>query len=207
MDPFDFDVGIIGGGPGGAATASYLAKAGLSCVLFEKELFPRPHVGESLVPSSTRVFKEIGFLEKMDQAGFPKKYGAAWTSEERRSMYEHGWEGLEPDCYADLRFEEREQPGVDRNYTFHVDRGKFDLMLLQHAQQLGATIYEGVRVQSVDFSMPSRPTRGRGRTVGTPCSWHRSSRCSSPPGRRPSSGGSGWQRPGRRPLPSRRGWP
>ena len=22
----------------------------------------------------------------------------------------------------------------DRNYTYHVDRGKFDLMLLQHAQ-------------------------------------------------------------------------
>ncbi len=157
MAHFDFDVGIIGGGPGGAATAAYLAKAGLSCVLFEKELFPRPHVGESLVPSSTRVFKEIGFIEKMDQAGFPKKYGAAWTSEDRRPMYEHGWDGLEPDCYADLRFEEREQPGVDRNYTFHVDRGKFDLMLLQHAQQLGATIYEGVRVQGVDFTTPSQP--------------------------------------------------
>src|SRR5260370_28263073 len=56
MSQFDFDVGIIGGGPAGAATAAYLAKAGLSCVVFERELFPRPHVGESLVPSSTRVF-------------------------------------------------------------------------------------------------------------------------------------------------------
>ncbi len=54
--------------------------------------------------------------------------------------------------YADFRFEEREQSGVNRNYTFHVDRAKFDLMLLQHAQQLGARIYEGVRVQQVDFS-------------------------------------------------------
>src|SRR5581483_4732364 len=53
--------------------------------------------------------------------------------------------------------EEREQPGVDRNYTFHVDRGKFDLMLLQHAQQSGATIYEGVRVQHVDFSEDQAP--------------------------------------------------
>ena len=79
MSQFDFDVGIIGGGPAGAATAAYLAKAGLSCVVFERELFPRPHVGESFVPSSTRVFKEIGFLEQMDQAGFPRKYGAAWT--------------------------------------------------------------------------------------------------------------------------------
>src|SRR5439155_25407482 len=76
MSQFDFDVGIIGGGPAGAGTAAYLAKAGLSCVVFERELFPRPHVGESLVPSSTRVFKEIGFLEHMDQAEFPRKYGA-----------------------------------------------------------------------------------------------------------------------------------
>ena len=35
-----------------------------------------------------------------------------------------------------LRNESR--PGVDRNYTFHVDRGKFDLLLLQHANEFGA---------------------------------------------------------------------
>lgn len=52
----DYDVGIIGGGPAGASMAAYMAKAGVRCVVFEKELFPRPHVGESLVPSSTRVW-------------------------------------------------------------------------------------------------------------------------------------------------------
>ncbi len=87
MSHFDFEVGIIVCGPAGAATSAYLAKAGLSCVVFERELFPRPHVGESLVPSSTRVFKESGFLEQMDQAGFPRKYGAAWTSSGKGSVY------------------------------------------------------------------------------------------------------------------------
>src|SRR5215472_16973448 len=157
MSHFDFDVGIIGGGPAGAATAAYLAKAGLSCVVFERDLFPRPHVGESLVPSSTRVFKEIGILSQMDQAGFPRKYGAAWTSSGKGPVYTDSFEGLEADCHAGIRFEEREQPGVDRNYTFHVDRGKFDLLLLQHANLLGATVYEGVRVKQVDFSEPGRP--------------------------------------------------
>ncbi len=157
MAEFDFDIGIIGGGPAGASIAAYLAKAGLSCVVFERELFPRPHVGESLVPSSTRVFKELGFLEQMDQANFPKKYGAAWTSSGTGPVYSDSFEGLEPDCNVHLRFEERAQPGVDRNYTFHVDRGKFDLMLLQHAHNLGATIYEGVQVQQVDFSEPDHP--------------------------------------------------
>src|SRR3989440_11370237 len=157
MSQFDFDIGIIGGGPAGAATAAYLAKAGLSCVVFERELFPRPHVGESLVPSSTRVFKEIGFLEQMDQAGFPRKYGAAWTSSGKGPVYTDSFEGLEADCHVGIRFAEREQPGVDKNYTFHVDRGKFDLLLLQHAHRLGATVYEGVRVQGVDFSDPDAP--------------------------------------------------
>ncbi|MBW4628914.1 MAG: FAD-dependent oxidoreductase [Brasilonema octagenarum HA4186-MV1] len=155
----NFDVGIIGGGPAGSAIASYLAKAGLKCIVLEREKFPRPHVGESLVPSSTRVFKEIGFLEKMDQAGFPRKYGAVWTaaSNSKSPIYQHDWQGLEADCHADVRFEEREQHGVDRNYTYHVDRGKFDLLLLQHAQELGATVCEEVRVKEVDFSEPSQP--------------------------------------------------
>lgn len=157
MGVFDYDIGIIGGGPAGAATAAYLARAGLSCVIFERELFPRPHVGESLVPSSTRVFKELGFLDQMETAGFPRKYGAAWTTTEKGPVYADSFEGLEPDCNVNIRFEERQQPGVDRNYTFHVDRGKFDLLLLQHAQRLGATIYEGVRVQGVDFAEPGRP--------------------------------------------------
>lgn len=158
MAQFDFDIGIIGGGPAGAATASYIAKAGLSCVVFERELFPRAHVGESLVPSSTRVFKEIGFIEQMEKAGFPRKYGAAWTAANKGPVYDHKWEGLGADCYAGVRFEEREQPGVDRNYTFHVDRGKFDLMLLQHAERSGASVYEGIRVQHIDFSEPMRPS-------------------------------------------------
>src|SRR5438105_633455 len=114
-----FDVGIIGGGPAGAAMASYLAKAGVSCVVFERELFPRPHVGESLVPSSTRVFKDLGFLEQMEEAKFPHKFGAAWTADDK-GTYDMGWEGLAPDCHAEIRFEEREQPGVDKNHTYHV---------------------------------------------------------------------------------------
>lgn len=154
----ELDVAIIGGGPAGSAMGAYLGKAGLKCAIFERELMPRPHVGESLVPSSTRVFKELGFLDKMHEAGFPKKYGAVWTSHLRRPAYTHQWEGLAEDTNAAIRFEEREQPGVDLNYTFHVDRGKFDLMLLQHAQELGAQVYAGVRVQGVDFDDPARVT-------------------------------------------------
>jgi flavin-dependent dehydrogenase len=148
----DFQVGIIGGGPAGASMAAYLAKAGVTCVVFESELFPRPHVGESLVPSSTRVFKEIDFLSQMEEHKFVHKYGAVWTSASSSNIYHHDWDGLVADSYADIRFEEREQPGVEQDYTYHVDRAQFDLLLLQHAHKLGATVWEGVKVKSVDFS-------------------------------------------------------
>ena len=151
----DFDVGIIGGGPAGASMAAYLAKAGVNCVVFEGAIFPRQHVGESLVPSSTRVFRELDFLETMETSGFPRKYGAAWTSVGSEATHQHDWEGMPISEYADFAFEERQQEGVEQDYTWHVDRAKFDQLLLTHAHKLGAAVYEGITVQGVDFSDPT----------------------------------------------------
>jgi len=146
----DFDVGIIGGGPGGSSLGAYLAQAGLRCIIVEKEKFPRPHVGESLVPSSTRVFRDLNFLPTMEKYRFPHKYGAVWTSTRGSRAYEHDWEGINLD-EADIRFAERVQPGVPQSYTYHVDRGLFDKLLLEHAESLGATVRQGVEVTRVDF--------------------------------------------------------
>jgi flavin-dependent dehydrogenase len=151
----DFDVAVIGGGPAGATAASYLAQAGMSVAIFESEMFPRPHVGETLVPAVTPVLYETGALEHIDAAGFLKKYGAAWTSAESRKVPHNGFTGLDHDFRAaEIMFNERDQPGVDRDYTYHVDRGKFDLILLKHAQTLGASVFSGARVLTVDFDHP-----------------------------------------------------
>ncbi|MEO3755185.1 NAD(P)/FAD-dependent oxidoreductase [Streptomyces sp. B6B3] len=150
----DFDVAIIGGGPAGSTMASYLARADLSVVVFESETFPRPHVGESLVPATTPVLYEIGALDKIDEAGFPKKYGASWTSAESRDIPRLGYSGLSHGWTADIAFVERDQPGVDRDYTFHVDRGRFDAILLRHAAEQGAQVLTGTRVLNVDFADP-----------------------------------------------------
>lgn len=151
----DTDVIIIGGGPAGAAMGAYLAKAGARCVVLERELFPRPHVGESLVPSSTRVFRDLDFLGKMDEAGFPRKFGAIWTSTFSKAVYSHEFEELPSEDFVDIRFDERKQEGVERKYTYHVDRGIFDQLLLHHAHQLGAVVCEGVDVLGADMSDPS----------------------------------------------------
>ena len=74
----------------------------------------------------------------MEEAKFPHKFGAVWTTDDQKPWLHARLEGLAPDYNVDIRFEERHQAGVDnRTYTYHVDRGKFDLMLLQHAQQTG----------------------------------------------------------------------
>ncbi len=148
----DFDVGIIGGGPAGASLGSYLALAGIKTVIFEKETFPRPHVGESLVPSSTRVFQDIGFLNKMEEHNFPRKYGAVWTSAQSPLLYNHSWAEDQRADGVGINFAERDQQGVDLEYTYHVDRALFDHLLLDHAAGLGATVFQSTPVRRVVFS-------------------------------------------------------
>lgn len=146
----DYDAGIIGGGPAGSAMASYLAREGIRCVVFEKEIFPRFHVGESLVPAANRVLRELGLMESMEAAGFPHKFGAAWTSAAGVVSNDFSFEGLPKDLRADIDFRESKN-GASQDYTYHVDRAKFDEILLNRSAELGAEVRQGVRVSGVDF--------------------------------------------------------
>ena len=134
MDP----VVIIGGGPAGAACGAYLSQAGIPNLIFDKVNHPRPHVGESLVSSTTRVFQDLGFVETMNEAGFVKKYGAAWHP---------------PSGSGTVAIEFREFPnvGVFQDYSYHVDRAKMDHLLLQHAEKLGSKVHQGVGANRVLF--------------------------------------------------------
>ena len=67
---------MIGGGPGGSAAATLIARAGKRVLVLEKERFPRFHIGESLLPYNRRLFDEMGVLPALEAAGFPKKLGA-----------------------------------------------------------------------------------------------------------------------------------
>jgi 1H-pyrrole-2-carbonyl-[peptidyl-carrier protein] chlorinase len=132
-----YDVIIIGGGPAGSTLGSYLSKAGIKNLILEGHNHPRPHVGESLVLSTMRVFSELGLIDTMDRSGFPKKYGASWRD----------FNGKE----QALHFCEFRQEGIDRDHTYHVDRAKFDLLLLKHAESLGSDVHQGVQVKRVNF--------------------------------------------------------
>jgi FADH2 O2-dependent halogenase len=132
------DVVIIGGGPAGSALGCYLSKAGIKTTIFEAANHPRAHVGESMVMSSVRVFDEIGFLPILEREGFPKKFGASWHPPVVKGQ-------------ADISFDEFPQEGIQQPYTYHVDRQKFDLLMLKHAESMGTKVYQGVQVSEVLF--------------------------------------------------------
>jgi FADH2 O2-dependent halogenase len=138
--PTDFDVTIIGGGPAGATIGSLLAMNGYRTVIFEKDIHPRDHVGESITPSTNPIFGRIGFLEKIEDAGFIHKPGACWTAP--RSPVGK---------FVSLRLGEFPPPDAKQFYTYNVERDVFDTMLLRHAHEKGAKVLQGTKVKSVLF--------------------------------------------------------
>ncbi len=132
------DVIIIGGGPAGAALGCYLSKAGIKNTIIEKANHPRDHVGESLVTNTTRIFQEIGFVATMEREGFVHKYGAAWHPPSSTGS-------------VSIVFSEFPVEGVNQPYSYHVDREKFDLQLLKHAESLGSQVWQGIPVTKVLF--------------------------------------------------------
>ncbi|PZS11623.1 MAG: hypothetical protein DLM60_23840 [Pseudonocardiales bacterium] len=148
-----FDVGVIGDGPAGGSLTAYLARAGIDCVVPEWAIFPpAPCRG---VPGP-RVDPRVPLHDGGGEV--PRKYRAIWTANAPSPIYELDWEGLQTNSSADIDFAERAQEGVDQNYTYHVDRGLFDNLLLHHAHRVDAKVYEGVAVKGVDFSEPGHVT-------------------------------------------------
>src|SRR5215213_2793661 len=74
------DVVVIGGGPAGSTVSTLLAQHGCRVQLFERERFPRFHIGESLIPETYWVFQRLKMLPKMKASPFVKKHSVQFIS-------------------------------------------------------------------------------------------------------------------------------
>jgi flavin-dependent dehydrogenase len=131
-----YDAIIIGGGPSGSTTASLTAEHGHNVLLLERALFPRFHVGESLIPETYWTLKRLGLLETLKDSAFPKKYSVQFVSD--------GYKESAP-FYFD------EHNPHECSITWQVVRGEFDDMLIETARSKGATVRTDAQVLDVLF--------------------------------------------------------
>ncbi len=132
----NYDVIVIGGGPAGSAIGSILAREGRSVVLFEKEEFPRHHIGESLMTDTYWTFQRMGLLEKLKSSPFVRKYSVQFANsagKESRPFY--FFEAMHHESAV----------------TWQVTRAAFDKMLIEHAAEQGAAVHQGSAVKQVLF--------------------------------------------------------
>ena len=127
---------VIGGGPAGTTAATLLAQRGYRVELFERERFPRFHIGESLIPQTYWVLKRLNMLDKMRGSHFVKKYSVQFVNQ-------HG-KLSEPFYFVDHKPHESSQ-------TWQVSRAEFDQLLLDNSREHGVTVHEGARVLEVLF--------------------------------------------------------
>jgi flavin-dependent dehydrogenase len=128
------DVVVVGGGPAGATVAALVATTGRRVQLFERDRFPRFHVGESLVPETFWVLKRLGMLPKLRRSRFVRKHSVQFVSGSGKASA--------PFYFRDNRPHECSQ-------TWQVVRSEFDQLMLDNAREHGAVVHEGARVVDV----------------------------------------------------------
>ncbi|AIE85810.1 NAD(P)/FAD-dependent oxidoreductase [Fimbriimonas ginsengisoli] len=145
-----FDVVIVGGGPAGSTVGSMLKKHAphLSVLILEREVFPRDHIGESLLPTTGRILDEIGAWDKIEAANFPIKIGATYRWGSSDDLWDFNL--LETAEVNPLEKRPGKYEGWRMRSTWQVERGPFDKILLDHSAELGCVVREGVAVTRVE---------------------------------------------------------
>ena len=130
----EFDVIVIGGGPGGSTTSALLAEQGHKVLLLEREPFPRYHIGESLIPYTWFTLNRLGVVDWLRASACPKKYSVQFVSITGKvSQPFYFFQTIKHECAQ----------------TWQVWRSEFDQMLLDNAVSKGVTLRQHVSVREV----------------------------------------------------------
>jgi flavin-dependent dehydrogenase len=130
------DVVVVGGGPAGSTVSTIAAQRGLKVKLYEREKFPRFHIGESLIPETYWVFERLKMLDKMRASPFVKKYSVQFVNAAGKESA--------PFYFHDNKPHECSQ-------TWQVIRSEFDQMLLDNAREQGVEVHQPARVLEILF--------------------------------------------------------
>ncbi|MCS7166035.1 MAG: NAD(P)/FAD-dependent oxidoreductase [Gemmatales bacterium] len=130
------DVIVMGGGPSGATCATLVAQRGHQVTLYERERFPRYHIGESFMPETYWVLRRLGVLDQLKSSPFVKKFSVQFVSETGQES--------QPFYFFEINPHESSQ-------TWQVLRSEFDELLLNNARKHGVQVHEGTRVMDVVF--------------------------------------------------------
>ena len=139
-DKSDFDVIVVGGGPGGSAAAAYNALNGCKVLLIEKGIWPRDKVcGDAVGGKSLSHVEELGVLPLIQATPYYQVdsilFGSANGSEVRVM--------LPKDSY--------EEKGLMSGYA--LPRVQFDYMMFKRASEIvrenGGSVVQGFTVKEV----------------------------------------------------------
>lgn len=153
----EFDVIVIGGGPGGSSVATFVAMQGHRVLLLERDEFPRYQVGESLLPATVNgICVMLGVEEELANAGFIKKLGGSFRWGKRQEPWSF---------YFGVADKNRSNPA----FAYQVERMKFDWILLKNAEKNGVDvrmkchvrepILDGERIVGVAYQDDKRQMR------------------------------------------------
>ena len=129
-------MGIVGGGPGGSTTASYLARVGIPSVIIEQTSFPRFRVGEALTGEVGQILRDLGLERDLD-AAYAVKTASTVIGPNGRNAFSVPTKRRDP-----VR-------GLCDTTTWQVCRSTFDQLLLERAAEGGAEVVAGRAVQPV----------------------------------------------------------
>jgi flavin-dependent dehydrogenase len=134
MKHSSFDVAIVGGGPGGAATALSLRRHAptLSVVIIEASGYEAQRIGETLPPPARPILAHLCVWEAFCRQGHREVYGttAVW--------------GAPIPLDNDFIYLSASTVG------WHIDRAAFDAMLAREAQSLGAALMLDTRLRDAE---------------------------------------------------------
>ena len=133
MSRTDAEVLVVGGGPAGSATASWLARSGRDVLLLDKTRFPRDKpCGEFFSPGAVAALRRLGALDAITLRVHSRPLGM-------RAVMQTGGHFLV--SYSDDSSHQAVESG-----GLAMDRSLFDSALLDHARSTGVRVREGVQV-------------------------------------------------------------